>query len=67
MSRITITRQQLYDQIWSEPTLHVARQYGLSDVGLAKLCKRNSIPKPPRGYLRMTTNKYPEKVNLGGL
>lgn len=50
MTRITITRQQLYDQVWSQPTLHVAREYGLSDVGLAKLCKRNSIPKPPRGY-----------------
>jgi len=50
MTRITITRQELYDQVWSQPTLKVAREYGLSDVGLAKLCKRNSIPKPPRGY-----------------
>lgn len=26
------------------------REYGLSDRGLAKLCERNSIPVPPRGY-----------------
>lgn len=28
----------------------LAQQYGLSDVGLAKICKRNNIPRPPRGY-----------------
>lgn len=28
----------------------VAKEYGLSDRGLAKLCERNGIPVPPRGY-----------------
>jgi hypothetical protein len=50
MARIELTRQQLYEQVWSEPTMHLAKRYALSDVGLAKLCKRHNIPKPPLGY-----------------
>jgi len=28
----------------------VAKRYGLSDVALAKTCRRHKIPRPPRGY-----------------
>ena len=28
----------------------VAPRYGLSDVGLVKICKKLGIPVPPRGY-----------------
>jgi len=45
-----MSRQQLYDEVWEKPTYKVAMKYGLSDVGLAKICKRNNIPKPPLGY-----------------
>jgi hypothetical protein len=30
--------------------IHVGKEYGLSDRGLAKLCTRHEIPVPPRGY-----------------
>ncbi len=30
--------------------LQLAAKYGLSDVGLAKICKKHDIPKPTRGY-----------------
>jgi len=43
-------RRGLYDKIWAEPMLVVAKRYGLSDVGMAKLCRRAQIPVPPRGY-----------------
>ena len=49
---IELTRQQLYDEVWSEPMIKVAARYGISDVGLKKVCKRNSIPVPSRGYWR---------------
>lgn len=52
-SKKTITRFELYEQIWQRPTILLAREFGLSDVGLGKLCKRNGIPKPPRGYWAM--------------
>lgn len=49
-SRITVTRQQLYDQVWATPMRKLATTYGLSDVGLAKVCRRHEIPRPPVGY-----------------
>jgi hypothetical protein len=32
------------------PGQQLALLYGISDVGLAKACKRHNIPRPPRGY-----------------
>ena len=43
-------REQIYKGIWSEPIQHVARRYDLSDVGLAKVCRKLNIPRPGRGY-----------------
>jgi hypothetical protein len=47
---IRTTREELYAAVWAEPVERVARRFGLSDVGLAKLCGRHSVPVPPRGY-----------------
>lgn len=47
---IQVTRQDLYEQIWSMPVSRACRIYGLSDVGLAKICAEWDIPRPPRGY-----------------
>ena len=30
--------------------LHLAAKYGLSDVGLRKICKKLNVPTPPAGY-----------------
>jgi hypothetical protein len=43
-------REQLYEEVWSEPVIVVAKRYGLSDVGLAKICKKLDIPRPGLGY-----------------
>ena len=47
---ILFEREALYEEIWSAPVLQVAKRYGISDVGLAKICKKMKIPTPPRGY-----------------
>jgi hypothetical protein len=47
---ITVQRRTLYEQVWSVPGSQLAAQYGISDVGLAKACKRHNVPRPPRGY-----------------
>jgi integrase len=44
------TRQELYDLVWSQPMSVLATSYGVSDSGLAKVCRRANIPVPPRGY-----------------
>ncbi len=44
------TRRELYDLVWSVPMRLLAQRYDISDVGLAKICKRMDIPVPSRGY-----------------
>ena len=43
-------RDEIYAAIWAEPIQHVAKRYNISDVGLAKVCKKLNIPRPGRGY-----------------
>lgn len=65
MGTITITRRSLYDQVWSEPMLHLATRYGLSNVGLAKICRKHNIPRPPCGYwAKMQSGKKPRQTPL---
>ncbi|MGD9643206.1 MAG: hypothetical protein AB7V08_10750 [Elusimicrobiales bacterium] len=47
---ITITRKDLYEKVWSSPTTKLREVFGISDVAIAKLCKKLKIPKPSRGY-----------------
>jgi hypothetical protein len=44
------TRNELYDLVWSEPMKTLATKFELSDVGLAKTCRKHDVPLPPRGY-----------------
>jgi IS5 family transposase len=46
----TVSRTHLYQEVWSEPVRTVAGRYHVSDVALAKACKKWRIPLPPRGY-----------------
>ena len=46
----SVSRKELYDQVWTTPMRRLAREYGISDVGLAKICKGLDIPRPPVGY-----------------
>lgn len=45
-----VDRETLYNEVWAEPVTVVALRYGLSDVGLAKICRAMAIPLPSRGY-----------------
>src|SRR5262245_9220058 len=44
------TRKDLYDLVWFQPIRTVAASIGISDVALAKQCKKANIPVPNRGY-----------------
>ena len=41
---VELTREELYKRVWSTPMSKLAADFGLSDVGLAKVCKRHKIP-----------------------
>ena len=43
-------RQKLFDEVWATPVTKLAKGYGLSDVGLRKICVALDVPLPPRGY-----------------
>ena len=43
-------RDSLYEEVWTTPLLKLAKTYGISDVGLKKICRKLSIPTPGLGY-----------------
>lgn len=43
-------RKKLYEEVWAEPVKIVAERYGVSDVALAKTCRKMAVPLPGRGY-----------------
>jgi hypothetical protein len=43
-------REDLYHLVWTSPVSEVAARLGVSEVALAKLCRRAAIPLPGRGY-----------------
>lgn len=46
----TISRDDLYAQVWAEPMSRLANRCKISGTGLAKICRRLDIPYPPRGH-----------------
>ena len=63
-----ITREELHRLIWSKPTTAAAKELGLSDVGLAKICRKLAVPKFPRGFWAKVANGKRVKVfPLGAL
>jgi hypothetical protein len=46
----TISREELYQQVWETPMSHLGEKYGISGNGLKKICDRLNVPYPPRGY-----------------
>jgi hypothetical protein len=47
---VRLTRQELYEKMWSRPAIALAEEFGISGRGLGKICSRFEIPVPPRGY-----------------
>ncbi len=55
---IILTREQLYEKVWSQSISSLAREWGISDVGLAKICKRYNIPRPGLGHWARKQHGY---------
>jgi hypothetical protein len=60
MKEVKFTRQELYDLVWTESMLTLAKKYDISDVGLRKKCNKLEIPIPNAGYWAKV--KYGKKV-----
>ena len=68
---IVISREELYRLVWSKPVVKIAKEFGISDVAVAKICKKLKIPKPGLGYWakkqhgKRTRQKPLPKLNPG--
>ena len=47
---LCLTRQEVFERVWTTPIVQLAPEWGLSDQGLHKACRRLRIPRPPRGW-----------------
>lgn len=46
----SLSRSELYTLVWQEPMSQLFKKFAISDVGLAKICRKHNIPCPSRGY-----------------
>lgn len=61
----TVSREELYEQVWSKPMTKVAADYGVTGTALKKTCDRHHIPTPERGYWAKL--EYGKRVNKAAL
>jgi hypothetical protein len=62
---LTLSREDLYELAWSKPISALAKDFGISDVALAKRCRRLGIPVPGRGcWARVEAGQTPHRQKL---
>ncbi len=65
MAKTIITREGLYDLVWSEYLAAISRKYNISYQCLREVCNEMWIPLPPNGYWsKLQFGKEVEKLEL---
>ena len=65
MAADLISRQELYEMVWSTPMIKVAQQFKVSSSYMARVCSALRVPRPERGYwAKLAVGKAPEKPPL---
>ncbi len=65
MSEVLLSRNELYDLVWSEPMLRLSKKYVISDVGLRKICIGMDIPLPRAGHwMKLQAGKKVDQPKL---
>lgn len=60
-----ITREELYELVWSTPMIKVAEKFDVSGSYLARVCTALRVPRPERGYwAKLAVGKAPERPTL---
>lgn len=61
----TLTREALYELVWSDPMLRVAARFGVSSSYMARVCTLLNVPRPERGYwAKRAVGKAPKQPAL---
>lgn len=50
MDKVKLTRQELYNLVWSKPMTKLALEYNISYIDLREIYKKNDIPIPLLGH-----------------
>ena len=60
-----VSREALYEMVWSEPMLRVAARFGVSSSYMACVCMLLNAPRPERGYwAKLAVGKAPKQPPL---
>ena len=60
-----VSREALYEMVWSEPMLRVAARLGVSSSYMARVCTLLNVPRPERGYwAKLAVGKAPKQPPL---
>jgi len=63
--KVKLTREELYDLVWSKPFTTLVKEYAYSDNGLRKICKKHNIPTPKGGHwAKLKHSKKSPKISL---
>lgn len=50
MAHRRLTREELHRLVWTRPMRDLATEFGVSDVGLKKICLRHDVEPPKQGH-----------------
>jgi len=60
-----VSREALYEMVWSEPMLRVAARFGVSSSYMARVCMLLNVPRPECGYwAKLAVGKAPKQPSL---
>jgi hypothetical protein len=60
-----LSREELYELVWSLPMIKVAEKFKVSGSYMARVCFNLRVPRPERGYwAKLVVGKAPEKPAL---
>ena len=60
-----VSREELYEMVWSMPMIKVAKQFNVSGSYMARVCSALRVPRPERGHwAKLAFGKAPEKPPL---
>lgn len=61
----TVSREALYEMVWSHPMLKVAARFGVSSSYMARVCTLLNVPRPERGYwAKLAVDRAPKQPPL---
>lgn len=62
---MSVSREELYQLVWTQPMTKVAEQFGVSGSYLARVCVLMNVPRPERGYwAKLQVGKAPPQEPL---